>query len=289
MVMGFDATYPNPVFMVQRFVSVEDVVPTTLLRRLKIIIHQYHMALLFVSVAAAPQMIPPLNLTTILPNGNRASTSTNKGKGKAADSDSDAEQGIRVTAKSERRRTGGMFVDEVIPITLVPESWDVPAATNRVAYILDLSGTPKLLQSGRKTLTVDAFIKKECQDSFTGPTGSKSDRSLAKVMILNDDSDEPVLCRRSTLTCSGCYKCTLASDDFLEDCRRWDDTDAPHSLISAPIMTAKASEANSVAAIASAFYRGVVETYCKGQHLDSDIPCGGRAILRKFSQVLSFD
>ncbi|KAJ6576380.1 hypothetical protein B0H10DRAFT_2102638 [Mycena sp. CBHHK59/15] len=103
-------------------------------------------------------------------------------------------------------------------------------------------------------------------------------------MILNDDSDEPVLCRRSTLTCSGCYKCTLASDDFLEDCRRWDDTDAPHSLISAPIMTAKASEANSVAAIASAFYRGVVETYCKGQHLDSDIPCGGRAILRKFSQ-----
>ncbi|KAJ6612225.1 hypothetical protein B0H10DRAFT_1952502 [Mycena sp. CBHHK59/15] len=231
----------------------------------------------------------------------RASTSTNKGKGKAADSDSDAEQGIRVTAKSERRRTGGMFVDEVIPITLVPESWDVPAATNRVAYILDLSGTPKLLQSGRKTLTVDAFIKKEvfefslsifgsipdniqCQDSFTGPTGSKSDRSLAKVMILNDDSDEPVLCRRSTLTCSGCYKCTLASDDFLEDCRRWDDTDAPHSLISAPIMTAKASEANSVAAIASAFYRGVVETYCKGQHLDSDIPCGGRAILRKFSQ-----
>ncbi|KAJ6609718.1 hypothetical protein B0H10DRAFT_1954356 [Mycena sp. CBHHK59/15] len=49
-------------------------------------------------------------------------------------------------------------------------------------------------------------------------------------------------------------------------------------------MTAKASEANSVAAIASAFYRGVVETYCKGQHLDSDIPCGGRAILRKFSQ-----
>ncbi|KAJ6573723.1 hypothetical protein B0H10DRAFT_2104268, partial [Mycena sp. CBHHK59/15] len=70
MVMGFDATYPNPVFMVQRFVSVEDVVPTTLLRRLKIIIHQYHMALLFVSVAAAPQMIPPLNLTTILPNGN---------------------------------------------------------------------------------------------------------------------------------------------------------------------------------------------------------------------------
>ncbi|KAJ6569913.1 hypothetical protein B0H10DRAFT_2238127 [Mycena sp. CBHHK59/15] len=264
MVMGFDATYPNPVFMVQRFVSVEDVVPTTLLRRLKIIIHQYHMALLFVSVAAAPQMVysssePDDDTSKRKRKANgkvkprkRASTSTNKGKGKAADSDSDAEQGIRVTAKSERRRTGGMFVDEVIPITLVPESWDVPAATNRVAYILDLSGTPKLLQSGRKTLTVDAFIKKECQDSFTGPTGSKSDRSLAKVMILNDDSDEPVLCRRSTLTCSGCYKCTLASDDFLEDCRRWDDTDAPHSLISAPIMTAKASEANSVAAIASA-------------------------------------
>jgi hypothetical protein len=44
----------------------------------------------------------------------------------------------------------------------------------------------------------------------------------------------------------------LAADDFLENCQRCDDTDETHLLVSEPIMQAKASEATSVAAIASA-------------------------------------
>ncbi|KAJ7475595.1 hypothetical protein B0H11DRAFT_2427262 [Mycena galericulata] len=104
-----------------------------------------------------------------------------KGKGKARadedDSDSDSEPGIRVTAKS-KRRTGWMFVDKIIHLDSAREFWDVPARTNRVAYVVDLSGTPGLLESHHKKLTVDGFIKKECQDSFTGPTSSKAEKSL---------------------------------------------------------------------------------------------------------------
>ncbi|KAJ6571009.1 hypothetical protein DFH09DRAFT_412890 [Mycena vulgaris] len=170
-----------------------------------------------------------------------------------------------------------LILRKVVHIESVPESWDVPDAAHHVAYILDVSNTPELL----KLLTVDAFIKKECQDSFLGPTGSTAEKGLAKVIILDN---EIIPCRRSNLTCSGCYTCTLASDNFLDDCKRWNSTDEPDLRLSAPIMAAKASEANSLAAVASAFYCGVAETYCKGQCLDSGIPCGGRAILRKFTQ-----
>ncbi|KAJ6451028.1 hypothetical protein C8R45DRAFT_946435 [Mycena sanguinolenta] len=190
--------------------------------------------------------------------------SKNKGKDKAHESDSEPEQGIRVTARSEKWRTGGMFVDEVIYFNSVLESYDIPALAHRVAYILDLTDTPELLQTGRKQLTVDGLIKKECQDSFLGPTGSKAQKSLAKVVILDDDPT-----------------CSLASDDFLDDCLCWEDKDQPHTLVVEPIMAAKASEATSVAAIASAFYCGIIETYCKSEYLDSEITCGGRAILRK--------
>ncbi|KAJ7505079.1 hypothetical protein B0H11DRAFT_1980187 [Mycena galericulata] len=221
---------------------------------------------------------------SILKPRKRPSSSRSKGKAKATDTGSDSEQGIRVTAKSKKRRTGGMFVDEIIHLTAALESYDVPASTHRVAFILDLSDTPELLSAGRKLLTVDGFIKKECQDSFSGPTGSTSERSLAKVIILNEDSDEPVLCRRSTLTCSGCYKCSLAANDFLESCSRWDNSDETEGTVFAPVLAAKALEASSVAATASAFYRSVIGTFCKGQFIDSEIPCGGRAILRKFSQ-----
>jgi hypothetical protein len=54
-----------------------------------------------------------------------------------------------------------MFVHRVIYLDSVPESWDVPASDNRIAYIVDLTETPDLLGVGRKLLTVDGYIKKE--------------------------------------------------------------------------------------------------------------------------------
>ncbi|KAJ7775243.1 hypothetical protein B0H14DRAFT_2631853 [Mycena olivaceomarginata] len=182
----------------------------------------------------------------------KRSSTSGKGKARATDDDSDPENGIRVTAKSEKRRTGG------IP--------------------------PDLLGVGRKLLTVDGYIKKECQDSLAGPTGSTAERSLARVVIL--DIGKVLLCRRSTLKCGGCYTCVLAADDFLDNCERWDNTEEQNSPISTHIMAAKASESTSVAAVASAFYRSVVGAYCTGMYLDSDTPCGGQAILRKFREVI---
>ncbi|KAJ7081898.1 hypothetical protein C8R43DRAFT_965548 [Mycena crocata] len=179
-----------------------------------------------------------------------------KGKVKAVDPGSDSEFGIRVMAESTKRHGGGILIDEIIHIKPVPESWDVPPSSNRVAY---------------------------CQDSFTGPTGARAERGLAKVIILDNDSDIPVPCCRSILTCSGCYKCTLAAADFLDDCRRWDVTDAPHVPISGPIMDAKTAEAESVAAVTSAGQailrkfstRSVGKTYfvgcAKWKHGDSDL------------------
>jgi hypothetical protein len=91
----------------------------------------------------------------------RTSTSQGKDKGKATATDSDSEQGIRVTAKSEKRRTGGMFVDEIVHIYAVPESWNVPASSHRLAYVVDLTDTPELLGSGHDLITVDKYIKQE--------------------------------------------------------------------------------------------------------------------------------
>jgi hypothetical protein len=54
-----------------------------------------------------------------------------------------------------------MFVHRVIYLDSVPESWDVPASDNCIAYIVDLTETPDLLGVGRKSLTVDGYIKKE--------------------------------------------------------------------------------------------------------------------------------
>jgi hypothetical protein len=133
------------------------------------------------------------------------------------------------------------------------------------------------------------------------PNGSAV-KNLAKV-VLFDPEAPPVLCRRSNLKCAGCYICSLAADDFLDACQRWDDTDKPHENISAPIRAAKVAESESVAAAASAyilflfqsmsltsfsssrFYRSAQMVNCKGKFLDSTAVCGGRAILRKFRDV----
>ncbi|KAK7021573.1 hypothetical protein R3P38DRAFT_3541158 [Favolaschia claudopus] len=49
-------------------------------------------------------------------------------------------------------------------------------------------------------------------------------------------------------------------------------------------MAAKSSEAKSVAAVASSFYRSVTSTRCKGTFLDSDEVCNGEAVLRRFRE-----
>ncbi|KAJ7744261.1 hypothetical protein DFH07DRAFT_963793 [Mycena maculata] len=205
--------------------------------------------------------------------------SRNKGKGKAhGDSDSEI-AGIRVTVGKGKQQ--GMYVDEVCHIDYTPESWAVPPSDHHIAYVIDLSDSPDCLGSGSKRFTVDAFIKK--QDSLTGPTGSRNPDKLAEVLIL--DEGYYVDCRRSNLTCGGAFVCSLAAEDHLDDCKRWDDD--LEDLISAPIRAAKSAEAGSLIALATQFHQSVTFKYCKGMTEGGQFECGGHAVMRKFTDGMS--
>ncbi|KAJ7158444.1 hypothetical protein C8R46DRAFT_1289908 [Mycena filopes] len=199
-------------------------------------------------------------------------------KGKARARSPSVDPGLRITLGG-KNGSPGMFVDEVVDIEVAPECWDVPEF-HRVAYILDVSATPDCLQGkGAKTRSVDGHIKKQCQDAWDGGTGSKK-TGLAKVTIL--DEGRIVECRRSNLTCNGFYCCSLADADHLANFERWDSSgSAMHDLVSAPTRAAKVAEANNVVALATAFYRSVLDQHCKTKN-DAGFACGGHAVLRKF-------
>ncbi|KAJ6484743.1 hypothetical protein C8R45DRAFT_1098901 [Mycena sanguinolenta] len=159
------------------------------------------------------------------------------------------ETAIRVTLGG-KNGTKGMFVDEESYFYDALEFWDVPA--RRVAIILDVSDTPECLQGDRKLMSVDAYIKKQCQDAWTGPTGSKK-TGLALVTIL--DVGKVIQCRRSNLKCNSFYTCSLASPDLLLGFERWDvesDT-ATQELISGPMFASKNAEGIDIVAIATAY------------------------------------
>ncbi|KAJ7779351.1 hypothetical protein DFH07DRAFT_950415 [Mycena maculata] len=200
-----------------------------------------------------------------------------KGKGKASDDESDSETAIRVTLGG-KNGTKGMFVDEESYVYDAPEFWDVPA--HRVAIILDVSDTPECLQGDRKLISVDAYIKKQCQDAWTGPTGSKK-TGLALVTIL--DEGEVTQCRRSNLKCNGFYTCSLASPDHLLGVERWDvESDiATQELISRPMFESKNDKGTDIVAIATAFYRSMTNQHCKAKG-DGQFECGGHAVMRKY-------
>ncbi|KAF7371891.1 hypothetical protein MVEN_00046400 [Mycena venus] len=189
--------------------------------------------------------------------------------------------------KRGRNDKDGIQVDEVITLMDAPEYWSVPPAEHCIAYIVDVRDTPKCLKARGKTtrgkiLSVDAYIKKQCQDSVTGPSGSYAERSLADVVVLDDDQVIP--CRRSNLSCNGAYICNFADPQFLENCVRWDDAQADDDLISGPIREAKVAEAGSVIAIATAFYDSAMNKRCGGKlnPKSDEALCGGHAIQREF-------
>jgi hypothetical protein len=88
---------------------------------------------------------------------------------------------------------------------------------------------------------LNANYLSQCQDVWTGPTGSKK-TGLALVTIL--DEGKVIQCRRSNLKCNGFYTCSLASPDHPPGLERWDvesDT-ATRELISGPMFESKNAE-----------------------------------------------
>ncbi|KAJ6470005.1 hypothetical protein C8R45DRAFT_1105092 [Mycena sanguinolenta] len=205
----------------------------------------------FVEAIARTQMTRFLNLMMSLNQKQPGHPCTDKGKHKATDDESDSENGLRITVGG-KKGSKGMFVDEVIDLSVAPEFWPI-SRSHRVAFIVDVHEAPQCLQGDRKLMTVDAYIKK--QDAWTGPTGSRK-RGLARVTILDEDREIP--CRRSNLKCNGFFTCSLSSPDHLRGFERWDDSldSATQDLISAPIWASKIAESTDIAAVATQFYIG---------------------------------
>ncbi|KAJ6517545.1 hypothetical protein C8R47DRAFT_1063226 [Mycena vitilis] len=109
--------------------------------------------------------------------------------------------------------------------------------------------SPECLEFQGKTLTVDAMVKKQCQDSWTGPTGSRNPKHLAEVVVLDDGI--AIDCRRSNLSCGAFFTCSMAASDYLEGFERSEDDS--EDLVSAPVRAAKSAEAGSLIAIATEY------------------------------------
>ncbi|KAF9018763.1 hypothetical protein BDZ89DRAFT_1165024, partial [Hymenopellis radicata] len=208
-----------------------------------------------------------------------------KGKGRVADID----RSLQLTER--------LVVDTVEKISEAWEYWPVSDSDERVAYILDLRDDPACLEVKAATsaksvgsskgitvkhLTVDAFIKRECQDSWGGPTGSSS--KLTAVYLLDPASEEGVKCRVSHLSCKGCYVCSSSDPDLLSGFERWSSTDQTQDdLFTNPVFEAHSRESTSKIARAQAFYRSVMGMKCTARSLNGEV-CGGSAILRKFKK-----
>ncbi|KAJ7759918.1 hypothetical protein B0H16DRAFT_1815114 [Mycena metata] len=130
----------------------------------------------------------------------KASTSaprkSRKGKGRAV---SEVDSGIRVTVGKGKAQ--GLYVDEVVEIQSAPEYWCVPQSDARRAYIVDLTGSPECLESTNVPLTVDGFIKKQCQDSMTGPTGARDERASTRLRALAKSAEAKSLVAIATHEC----------------------------------------------------------------------------------------
>ncbi|KAJ7898225.1 hypothetical protein B0H14DRAFT_2557263 [Mycena olivaceomarginata] len=132
------------------------------------------------------------------------------------------ETGIQITLgnlSAQNPNKTGIYVDRVVNLDSAPEFWEV--LDERVAYILDVSDTPECLEFQHKVQTINGMVKNKCQDSLSGPTGSKT-KSLAQVIILEDEDDLPVImdCRRSNLSCGGFYMCSLTDENYLDSFER---------------------------------------------------------------------
>ncbi|KAJ7634204.1 hypothetical protein DFH06DRAFT_1336760 [Mycena polygramma] len=121
------------------------------------------------------------------------------------------------------------------------------------------------------------MVKK--QDSWTGTTGSRKAKHLAEVVVLDDGI--AIDCRRSNLSCGGFFTCSIAASDYLAGFERSEDDS--EDLVSAPVRAAKSAEASSLIAIATEFYQSVNSKYCSAQAANKSFPCGGHAVMRKFT------
>ncbi|KAJ7268270.1 hypothetical protein C8J57DRAFT_1227989 [Mycena rebaudengoi] len=165
--------------------------------------------------------------------------------------------------------TRQLEVDNIVELSSVPSTWDVPRTPS--AYRVDLSASKSLLttESG-KVLNIDTFIRSEDQESWGGSSGIlKGD---VMVFGLDSDPEEALLCRRCQLKCNGVDTCEFIDPTLFAGCQRFEPDENGMTELWNHELSANEREAASVHGIISRFFNRVKQSKCR-------IPCDGWPIM----------
>ncbi|KAJ7440049.1 hypothetical protein FB451DRAFT_1191835 [Mycena latifolia] len=208
-----------------------------------------------------PKVEHPPSPAISAPGGAIPSTSAhkrrNKGKGK---------ENIRITRE--------LTVDEIVEVSEVPSTWNIPRRPT--AYMVDLSGLRELLKTHTgKQQSLDAFIRSEDQESWGGSTGhSKGD---VFVYNLTSDPTQKIFCRRCHFTCNGVETCEFIDPTLFAGCERYEpDYEAMRGLWRHEL-DANEEEAALSHGPVSRFYAMTMNSKCK-------IECAGVPTLIRLSK-----
>ncbi|KIJ39127.1 hypothetical protein M422DRAFT_49703 [Sphaerobolus stellatus SS14] len=109
-----------------------------------------------------------------------------------------------------------VWVDGVINVTEVMESWPISNDGKTYAYIVDLSGsTTEFKDLAGENLSMSSIIKNACTDGWEGGTGGHKSRPTT-VFALDGE-----LCQRSSQKCRGSFLCSLRNPKLWEGYEHW--------------------------------------------------------------------
>jgi len=134
--------------------------------------------------------------------------------------------------------TRQLEVERIEYLTEIPSIWPVPRVAT--AYVLDLRDAKFHVSEKGKILTADALIKNKDQDSWAGTTGSADNEPTVHIVF----GTEPVQCRRSRLSCRGCYACAELAPKLL-NAERFELDPQPRDAILAALVESRGQEGTS--------------------------------------------
>ncbi|CAK5282667.1 unnamed protein product [Mycena citricolor] len=207
--------------------------------------------------------------------------------------DLDAPQLKRKTIRPRRddpsiRITTYKSVDRLIPISVVPRTWDIPNPADSAAYLFHASteADQSLLKNDDGILKdLGQYIRQEVQstglkipfnfslylskdqDSWdTKSSGHKTDTGDTGVaQLLSESPYIAVRCRRLTMHCNGLDSCALFDTGLVDHCVRYAaDPDEMHALW-VPQLQDNQEEAASHLASLARYHRQIHEIRCKVQ------------------------
>ncbi|KIO25136.1 hypothetical protein M407DRAFT_8592 [Tulasnella calospora MUT 4182] len=128
-------------------------------------------------------------------------------------------------------------------------------------------------------LSINAYIKRHCQDAWDGPTGSFTGNNRTSVLAFGEG---PVSCRVSKLKCKGAVRCSFGDPDLLKDHAHYESNyHDTKDLIIVPTQEMNA-RAGCLPSSTLEFYRLVMSLPCPYE--DEFGRCEGTPVMRKRSK-----